>query len=363
MARRRLNVFSLSFLDAMTCGFGAVVLFYMIINASVGMRAGEMTSDRRGEVDRLEIDVLGGHTRLVELRNSARETDERLVSAQGLALRLIQQLQQLRVELAAHSESSLASREHIQRLQSDLKTLESAAQRLSASVQSDETPGDRLRAFVGDGDRQYLTGLKVGGDRIAILVDVSASMLDETIVNVIRRRNLPADVRVQADKWRQAVATVDWLTTQLPRSSRFQVYTFAESAGAVVPDTDGIWLDAGNPDDLARAVDALRVVAPFGGTNLHAGLAALQALRPAPDNVILLVDGLPTLGPEPARKRTISGEKRLRLFQRAVRQLPGGVPVNVIMFPMEGDPIAASAYWNLAVLTRGSYMSPARDWP
>ncbi len=32
--RRSASVFSLSFLDAMTCGFGAVVLFFMIINAA-----------------------------------------------------------------------------------------------------------------------------------------------------------------------------------------------------------------------------------------------------------------------------------------------------------------------------------------
>ena len=38
MARKPMNVFSLSFLDAMTCGFGAVILFFMIINANVDQR-------------------------------------------------------------------------------------------------------------------------------------------------------------------------------------------------------------------------------------------------------------------------------------------------------------------------------------
>jgi hypothetical protein len=79
--------------------------------------------------------------------------------------------------------------------------------------------------------------------------------------------------------------------------------------------------------------------------------------------LILLVDGLPTQGDEPVRKRTVSGDKRMKLFRKAVRQIPAGLPVNVVMFPMEGDPMAASAFWNLAVLTRGSYMSPAKDWP
>ncbi|SVC98717.1 uncharacterized protein METZ01_LOCUS351571, partial [marine metagenome] len=32
MARRQFNVFNLSFLDVIACGFGAVILFFMIIN-------------------------------------------------------------------------------------------------------------------------------------------------------------------------------------------------------------------------------------------------------------------------------------------------------------------------------------------
>ena len=37
MARRRRDnqIISMSFLDIMSCGFGAVVLFYMIINSQV----------------------------------------------------------------------------------------------------------------------------------------------------------------------------------------------------------------------------------------------------------------------------------------------------------------------------------------
>jgi hypothetical protein len=327
------------------------------------MRAGRRTADLEGEVNRLEIEVLEGHANLVELRNTTLRSEQEIVEASGLARRLLEQIEEIRVELATHEASTLSRSEHVNRLQSDLKTLESEARRLSAAAPADETPGDRLRSFVGDGDRQYLTGLKVGGQRIAILVDASASMLDETIVNIIRRRNLPLDVRRQADKWQRAVATVDWLTTQLPRSSRFQIYTFNEEAGPLVEGGEGGWLDAGSSEDLELAVAAMREAVPQGGTNLVRGLAALDALRPAPDNLILLVDGLPTMGDESSRRRTISGSKRLGLFRKAVRRIPRGVPVNVVMFPMEGDPAAAGAFWNLAVSTHGSYMSPSSDWP
>jgi hypothetical protein len=60
---------------------------------------------------------------------------------------------------------------------------------------------------------------------------------------------------------------------------------------------------------------------------------------------------------------TVSGRARLRNFNDALGRLPGGVPVNVILFPMVGDAAASTAYWRLAQQTNGSYISPSRDWP
>ncbi|HET7131661.1 MAG TPA: VWA domain-containing protein, partial [Gammaproteobacteria bacterium] len=59
----------------------------------------------------------------------------------------------------------------------------------------------------------------------------------------------------------------------------------------------------------------------------------------------------------------VSGRERLDHFQRAVRELPVGVPVNTILFAMEGDPKAAPAFWMLALRTGGSMLAPADDWP
>jgi hypothetical protein len=364
MPRRTINVFTLSFLDAMTCGFGAVVLFFMVINAAVGSHADRITGDLRAEVDRLEREVLDGHRDLVELRNSLREVERQEVEARGLARQTLADIRDLEVELATYENSTLATEEHVDRLMADLKSLEESNRRLAAAApEAQEPAGERLRSFIGDGDRQYLTGLKVGGQRILILVDSSASMLDETIVNIIRRRNLPAASRVRAKKWRQAVATVDWLTTRIPRNSRFQIYTFNEEAGPVLPGSDGQWLDGGDKEVLDDAVDRLSRVVPAKGTNLYQAFNAIRSLSPAPDNLLLLVDGLPTLGKSGLRASTVSARERLKLFNRAVDELPRGFPVNVILFPMEGDPDAPSAFWQLAMATQGSLMSPAEDWP
>jgi hypothetical protein len=361
--RRDVSVFGLSFLDAMTCGFGAVVLFFMVINAAVGRRSGRLTADLKGEVDRLEVEVLDGVKRLVELRNSAREIDLQQVTAQGLSRRVLERIEEIREELANADESSLARRESVEKLESDLRSLEEDVKRLQAMAPSDETPGERVRAFTGDGDRQYLTGLRVGGSRILILVDASASMLDDTLVNIIRRRNLPEASRRQAEKWKQAVATVDWLTTQLPRQARFQIVAFNTVAAAVVEGSEGTWLDAGDRAALEDAVSGVRVLAPEGGTSLHNAFAVASSLNPRPDNLVLITDGLPTEGATPSRRRKVSGEQRLSLFQNALRALPRGIPVNVILFPIEGDPLASSSFWKLALATGGAFLTPSRDWP
>ena len=358
-----MNVFGLSFLDAMMCGFGSVVLLYMVINSAVGLRAGEVTGDLKAEVDRLEVEVLEGVRNLVDLRNSVERAESERATVSGLSKRMIEVLKEVEEELATFEESTLARKESLNRLKTDINTLEDESKRLAARVPADETPGDRVRAFVGDGDRQYLTGLKVGGDRILILVDRSASMLGERIVNIIRRRNQADEAKVKSPKWQRALSTVDWLTTQIPRDSQFQIYIFGETVEPVIQGTGGQWLDGGNPETLDDAVAALRRVVPGGGTNLYKAFSAVSTMQPAPDNVTLIVDGLPTQGAKPSAGRMVTGKQRKRLFERARDQLSRRIPLNVILFPMEGDPEAASSYWKLAMATRGSLMSPAKDWP
>jgi len=363
MARRKVEVFSLSFLDVIACGFGAIVLFYTILSAQAGVQRQQRNDDIQAEVDRLEEEVLEGYKNLVVLRNSLESTDE-AVPAEGLAARILEETEQLKQQLADAERDTLSKRETIERLKQDLKSLEEGTRRLSAGTPSPGQPGSRIKGFVGSGDRQYLTGLKVGGERILILVDVSASMMDESVVNVIRLRNMPESRRIAAAKWRRTVATVDWLTSQLPARAKFQAYAFNTRARALVPGSDGRWLEAGDAKALNDALRELRRLVPQDGTSLENAFVAAQSLAPRPDNIILITDGLPTQGASPpAVRKTIDGEGRLKLFERSLDRLPAGVPVNVILLPMEGDPLAPGAYWMLARRTNGSFLSPARDWP
>ena len=107
----------------------------------------------------------------------------------------------------------------------------------------------------------------------------------------------------------------------------------------------------------------MHAVVPGGGTSLVNALAASSTLTPAPDNITLLTDGLPTMGRTRSRSGTVSARERLKLFDRAIRDRPAGVPVNILLFPMEGDPMAASSFWKLAMTSNGSFMSLSEDWP
>jgi hypothetical protein len=363
MKRRRLNVFSLSFLDCISCGLGAIILLFVIVNAKGAMQRDAVTTDLRAEVNRLENMVLDGKKELVAARNSMEETEKQLIETRGLARRIIQTLEEKEVELADSEKDTLATRTHVNRLKADLKSVEEELRRLKAAARESDAPGERLRQFPGHGDRQYLTDLKMGGQRIFILVDASASMLDETIVGVIRRRNLQDREKLTAPKWRQTVATIEWLTAMLPPTSQFQIYAFNETARPLIAGTDGSWLSAGDVDRLNQAVEQMRRLVPLNGTSLLKAAQAAAGMKPAPDNIFLLTDSLPTMGENKPWGSRISSRKRFQLFEAAIRQLPARIPVNVILYPMEGDPLAAGAYWRLAKNTRGSFFCPSKDWP
>ncbi len=356
--KRRFTTFSLSFLDIMSCGFGAAVLLFLIIKHDVDARMDVEADTQDAEAALLEEDIRVGERDLVRLRNEIAAVDERLTVVRGAVTKTTQAIDAARQALAARSAASEPAT--IARLQTELRELEAARARLEAERNRDAT---HVRRFVGEGDRQYLTGLKVGGRRILILVDRSASMLDHSIVNVIRRRNMAESVKRAADKWQRAVATVDWLTVQFPPSSRYQIYAFNTAAISTVTGTEGRWLEVGDRRQLEQAVAGLRRLVPQGGTSLEAAFRDIRRLEPEPDNIFLITDGLPTQGLQAPHSATVSGRERLALFRRAVDALPAGVPVNVILAPMEGDAMAAPAFWELAQTSAGAFVSPSRDWP
>jgi hypothetical protein len=364
MRRRKFDVFSMSFLDTICCAFGAVVLLYMVINAASGRKFQRSTADLKAEADLVEQQVLEGYQNLAIAKSRLLQTDEDAKRSRGLADRMVTETDTLKDQLADSDKTALSRREAIEKLKADIKSMEEGNRRLEGASKDKAESGMRVRGFIGDGDRQYLTGLKVGGQRILFLVDTSASMMDETVVNVIRLRNMPDSRKIVAEKWRRTVTIVDWLVSQIPNESQFQIYAFNTKAWALAKGTDGKWLETRNDKSLNDAMTALHQAVPQDGTSIENAFAVIQTLDPKPDNVILITDGLPTQGASaPLLKKTIDGEGRLKLFQRAWAKYPRNIPLNVVKMPMEGDPGAPSALWVASRVTGGAFMSPSKEWP
>jgi hypothetical protein len=188
-------------------------------------------------------------------------------------------------------------------------------------------------------------------------------MLDETIVNVLRRRNMDDARKKLAPKWLRAIGTIEWLAAQLPLDSQFQIIGFNESAQFMASGTEGRWIDVANAAELERTMTAVKATVPAGGTNMEALAEAIARLSPEPDNIYLVTDGLPTQGNRGASGATVTGRQRISFFNAAVKKLPKATPINVILLPLEGDPNASGAMWDLAQATGGAYLAPSRDWP
>jgi hypothetical protein len=388
MKRREEVPFNLSFLDVMCCGLGAVILLVLLLSGRVQQRREDHTKALEVELARVTVSY---HAARADTRptppptrppprpappatqptEAARPRPEPPISQPGepSAAELEAQANQLEERTREARKAADAAADLARQTTRAISTLEketSALERAIALLGSRPTipeRGARPIGFTGDGQRQYLTGIKLGGERTLVLVDASASMLDETIVNIVRRKVASPAARREAPKWTRVVRSTHWVVANLPANKRFQVYIFNTEAHPAIAGTDQQWLSTSDPNQLGSAIAAIRNLAPERGTSLHHAFAAAHRLNPRPDSIILLTDGLPTQGFQPPRSHTISAGDRLKLFEAATAQVPPGIPVNTLLFPIEGDPAAAEAFWRLAIATRGSLITPARDWP
>lgn len=363
MKKRTVTPFSLAFLDIMFCGFGAVVLLVVILNGEVLKKREAKSEDLRGELSRATVSEQLALEQLTQVR-------EKVETARLQAGSLKSEIDQS----ASDREKAESARQAVLRKLAEVKKeqarlqAEQAALRNSTKLLQSRKPktpetGTRKVGFTGDGQRQYLTGLKLGGKRTLILVDRSASMLDETIVNIVRRKLMSDGQKRRAPKWQRTVRSVNWLLANLQPGTQFQVFAFSTRAEPVLSGTSGRWLSSDSQSDLQGTLGSLRNIVPEGGTSLHRAFRVPRLLNPLPDSIILITDGLPTQDFAAKSTKPVSSEDRVELFQSAVKVLPGSVPVNTMLLPIEGDPLAAVSFWELAIRTKGSFMTPARDWP
>jgi hypothetical protein len=351
--RRTTEGFNLAFLDIMSCGLGAIVLVLMLVKHNVEHVSPE--SERlEGDLARLEAVETDLGSKIVALLQVKAATAGEIAAREAALARIRSDLTRARDELAARERAARA-------LEKTIETTEVAPK------EPDVIEDRRV------GEENYIVGLRVEGARIGILVDASASMTDEWLIDIIRRKNQAAPVRQAGPKWDRTRRVVRWLLARAPAQSQVAAVAFAAKP-TWLGDAGGA--RGGDGTGLGRIAGALDSVVPGGPTNLAAGLAALRAHKPT--NVYIITDGLPTAGDSGYRSispfadcsalwggsTTISGECRKRLFRHTVANANlGAATVNVVLLPIEGDPAASHEFWRWTADTGGILIAPAASWP
>ena len=107
LKKRRITAFSLSFLDIMACGFGAVTLLFLILRHSVVV---EVQPDAKlsAEVEMLKKDVEVAEQERSDLLNSIEDLELQLVNTQGLSTRYLTELQEVEESIQSDPEERIA---------------------------------------------------------------------------------------------------------------------------------------------------------------------------------------------------------------------------------------------------------------
>ena len=334
----------------MSCGLGAIILVLMLVKLDSDNVSAE--SDRlREDLVRLEATESDLASRITALLR------DKAVSAEEVAARAAE-LARLQAELARERNQIAAS--------------QSAARALEGTITSIEIPEKPdVVETQPTGSENYIVGLRVEGARIGVLVDSSASMTEEVLIDVIRRKNMADADKKAGPKWVRTKRVVNWFLARVPARSDIRVIAFNDQArplGDVVSGSDS----AG----LGRVLGDLDAVVPTGPTNLAAGLSALAAFRPT--DLYVITDGLPTAGNGGYRSlnpfsdcsalwggaTSISGACRVWLLRHTINNAGiGNARVNVVLLPIEGDPQASHEFWQWTAATDGILISPATSWP
>jgi len=351
MARRRtqLATFTLSFLDCVCCGLGAVLLLF-VLTAGVKSDSTQLNlatiRERLGALDR---DLAVGQE---ELRRVA------ALLAENETLR-----ERLAAAIASQTAENDVQTRSLQLLEQQRGSLEDALTRLLDELESLPTTDAPVAAPRPNPiRRQYLTDFKLEGQRVLFLLEASGSMLDETVETALERVSQTDPERRAAPKWRRAVAATEWLLGSLRPPSTYRVVLYGRDAIPLLPESTG-WLQVADRERVADLFDALRAHAPTGPANLERALNWALTLDPPPDNIVLLTDGYPTAADSVPSGGVLDEATRAAMLDLARRRLPPNVPLNVLFFPWSEDPSAPAAFWILATQTKGAFVSPARSWP
>ena len=354
---RRTETSTLAFLDVMACGLGAVILILVVLKQ-------QAPPDTPPQPEPIV---------------SAEQVEADLDNLQNKLATLLAALDTAKGDLAKQRQIVAAINAAIHKTQNDLASANTQNAALDQAIASatrtlaepqTETPKDAIDTVLTT-QPQYLVGLRVTGKKIFILLDRSASMTARDLVKIVQYKAGPGTARQQAEKWINALNAVWWMTARAPAQSRMHIASF--STNTIFHTAN--WVAARDSAALRAVKAEMAALVPEGSTNLEDAVTA--AIKTGADSIYIITDGLPTAAPGGQtllgldgcgskwfKRKQVTGECRVSLFQRTVAAAAGKrVRISIVLMPLEGDPDAAPLFSKWALSKGGVLMSAARSWP
>ena len=332
--RREAQSSALSFMDCICCGFGAVLLLFILTTKKQTILSNEEANQSQEAAETLQAAIQG-----TEAAQKALEKEIEALDPQP--------------ETNATSLAQLAAEQ--ERLAKEIEDQAQALKALEAEVTPAKAPASLDRPSA---DQNYLSGLRLRGPRAVILLESSGSMLAVTAsdaVSIMQQGSWQ-----KAKKWLRSKEALKAVLAAIPKGTKVAVYQMAESTSPLSGSPSNPYIDPYDNAALISLLDRLENLEARGGADLEKGMRTVANLQERASSLLLIGDGLPT-APAPAG-RGLSETERVNLFNRAMATRPN-YPFNAILFPFEGDPSAAGLFWQLSGRTNGITLIPDNDWP
>lgn len=334
MKRRRENQSSaLSFMDCICCGFGAVLLLF-ILTAKKQITLSQFDASQSAEA----AETLTVAIEEAEARQRALEREIAALDPQP--------------DTTATSIAELAAEQ--ERLAKAIEDRAAALAALETQEATTEAPAALERPSA---DQHYLAGLSLRGPRAVILLESSGSMLADNAEDALAI--IRSGTGQTSDKWLRAKAAVRTVMAAIPKGTQVAVFQAGETTSALSGSPTNPFIDPYDNAALLSTLERLENLQAEGGVDLARALRTLGELEQRPSSLLFIADGLPSA---PAPPSGLTEADRIRLFRNAVAVRPN-YPVNVLLLPFEGDPSAAGLYWGLSGQTNGVTIVPDSNWP
>ncbi|RMF98113.1 MAG: VWA domain-containing protein [Gammaproteobacteria bacterium] len=233
---RDVETFSLSFLDAITCGFGAVILLLVLVKMYEPLTIERSKAEVEALLARLQQELFEVRGQTTVLNRELRTVADQRASSEERLARLRGQLSELQGRYAASREDAMVD-------SAERKELLAARQRLTEEMQ-------RLLANYKPPEKQTTVGgVPVDSEYIVFVIDTSGSMYQ--------------------GPWRLVMRKVQEALTIYPRVKGIQVlndegkYMFSSYAGRWIPDS---------PSTRRNIIDRLATWNPYSDSSPVEGI-------------------------------------------------------------------------------------------